>query len=50
MYTGSVTRGVWDESLREYLFMLAKDSIYMNKRVDINGYVDKDVESVISRG
>lgn len=49
-YTAAYTPGVWDYSLREYLFNLVKDSIYVNKRVDLTGYVDKDVETVITRG
>ena len=49
-YTAAYTPGVWDYSLREYLFNLVKDSIYVRKRVDLTGYVDKDAETVITRG
>lgn len=44
------TKGVWDIKLQKYLFNLAKESNYIQNKLDLTGYVDKDVEQVITRG
>lgn len=44
------TEGVWDIKLQKYLFNLAKESNYIQNKLDLTGYVDKDVEQVITRG
>ena len=51
-YRESYTPGVWDDSLRSYLFGVMKTArIYTGKpQVDLTGYVDKDTEQVITRG
>ena len=40
--------GVWDNELRAYLYDLVTDK--SKYKIDISGYVDKDVESVVTRG
>lgn len=49
-YSGAVTTGVWDEGLRKYIFDLVQSSQYLTTKVDVNGYVDKDTESIVTRG
>ena len=51
-YRESYTPGVWDDSLRSYLFGVMKTArIYTGKpQVDLTGYVDKDTEQIITRG
>ena len=51
------TRGVWDNNLRMFLYDLVTKGGKNNKRahldpitIDILGYVDKDVETIITRG
>lgn len=44
------TKGVWDIKLQKYLFNLAKESNYIQNKLDLTGYVDKDVEQIITRG
>ena len=44
------TPDVWDTKLQTYLFNLAKESKYIQNKLDLTGYVDKDVEQVITRG
>lgn len=44
------TPDVWDTRLQNYLFNLAKESKYIQNKLDLTGYVDKDVEQVITRG
>lgn len=44
------TKDVWDDKLREYLYNLTLASNYITNKFDITGYVDKDVEQVITRG
>ena len=46
----SSTPDVWDIKLQTYLFNLAKESKYIQNKLDLTGYVDKDVEQVITRG
>lgn len=46
----SSTPDVWDTKLQTYLFNLAKESKYIQNKLDLTGYVDKDVEQVITRG
>lgn len=46
----SSTPDVWDTKLQNYLFNLAKESKYIQNKLDLTGYVDKDVEQVITRG
>lgn len=46
----SSTPNVWDTKLQTYLFNLAKESKYIQNKLDLTGYVDKDVEQVITRG
>lgn len=44
------TVGVWDNELRKYIFDLVT-KIYNNPvTIDINGFVDKDTESILLRG
>lgn len=50
IYSGAVVPGVWDEDLQQYLFELSKNSLILNRKLDLNGYVDKDTETVITRG
>ena len=41
-------KGVWDNALRSFIF-----NNYMgtrNRNIDINGFVDKDVEKYVTRG
>ena len=49
-YQGNYVEGVWDNDMQKYLFDLCKDNKYVKQRVDINGFVDKDTEQVITRG
>ena len=49
-YKSTFVPGVWNESLKQYLFELAADSLFVKSRVDLTGYVDKDTEQVITRG
>lgn len=49
-YTGAVVPGVWDKDFQRYLFDLVKNSNIIEKKLDLTGYVDKDTESVITRG
>lgn len=49
-YTGSIVPGVWDIDFQEYLFNLVKKSKNLDKKIDLNGFVDKDTESIITRG
>ena len=51
-YTNPYTPGVWDESLRSYLYgmMVTAKNTTGKPLVDINGYVDKDTEQIITRG
>lgn len=46
----SSTPDVWDTKLQTYLFNLAKESKYIQNKLDLTGYVDKDIEQVITRG
>lgn len=48
-YSGGI-KGVWDDNLRLYLYKLVTENKKDFKSVDISGYVDKDVESIITRG
>ena len=50
MYTGNYIPGVWDTQLQEYLLELIEKAIIITPKVDLTGYVDKDTESIISRG
>lgn len=49
-YSGYFTDGVWDDGLREYLLNLVRNTKYLQRKVDLNGYVDKDTEIIITRG
>lgn len=49
-YKMPMTKGVWSKSLRNYLYLLAMNSSYLSNKLDINGFVDKDVEQIITRG
>ena len=49
-YTGILVPGVWDEDFQRYLFNLTKDTRLDIHKVDLTGYVDRDIEKVISRG
>ena len=49
-YTGTYVKGEWDDSLRKYLYDLVTKNIKTPTTVDISGYVDKDVETIITRG
>ncbi len=44
------TKGVWSNDLRYYLYSLVMSSKYLKNKYDINGFVDKDVEKIITRG
>lgn len=49
-YTGALVPGVWDKDFQKYLFDLTRDSKILNSKLDLTGYVDKDTETVITRG
>lgn len=51
-YSNPYTPGVWDDSLRSYLYgmMVTAKNTTGKPLVDINGYVDKDTEQIITRG
>lgn len=49
-YRGYYVKGVWDDSLRKFLFDLTKNSNVLSQSVDLTGYVDKDTELVVTRG
>ena len=49
-YDGNIVPGVWDKDFQEYLFDLAKNSTLLGRKIDLTGNVDKDTESVITRG
>lgn len=42
--------GVWSPSLRKYLFKWAMQSKQIERKLDLSGYVDRDVERIITRG
>ena len=44
------SKGVWSNELRKYLYELTMSSRYLYNKFDINGFVDKDVEKIITRG
>ncbi|MGM9544279.1 MAG: hypothetical protein ACI3T9_04785 [Romboutsia timonensis] len=44
------SKGIWDKELQKYLFDLTLNSRYVDNKLDLTGYVDKDVEQVITRG
>lgn len=50
VYGGVYSKGIWDDKMQKYLLDLALTSNKMKypKKVDINGYVDKDVEYLVS--
>lgn len=56
MYAGrAFIKGVWDNNLRKYIYDEVTKRNYKNNRVngtifDINGFLDKDSESIIMRG
>ena len=49
-YSGYYVKGVWDDSLRKFLFELTKNSKVLSQSIDLSGYVDKDTELVVTRG
>lgn len=51
-YKASYYPGIWESSLKTYLFNLMQNLQNPNgiSFIDINGYVDKDTEKVITRG
>ena len=49
-YSGEIVTGVWDKDFQEYLFKLVKDSSILGRHIDLTGYVDKDTETIITRG
>ena len=52
-YKGAYTPGVWDEDLQKYLYALRVSTHNIpkgNPNVDFNGFVDKDLESILNRG
>jgi len=50
-YTTSYTKGVWEPSLQWYLYELMFTTPYAsNLKLDLNGFVDKDTETIITRG
>lgn len=52
-YRGAFTPGVWDENIQKYIYSLRKSvekSPRGNPSVDYNGYVDKDTETILTRG
>lgn len=42
--------GVWGNDLQAYLYNLVINSEYLSTKLDIVGFVDKDVEKIITRG
>lgn len=46
----SAPKGVWTEDLRIYLYYLTMNNSRLFNKLDINGFVDKDVESIITKG
>lgn len=44
------TNGVWDGNLRRYVFDLVTSKITNPLCVDINGFIDKDTETLLLRG
>ena len=49
-YTGAVVPGVWDEDFQKYIFELVRNTNYLKQKIDLTGYIDKDAETVITRG
>lgn len=49
-YRENYTNGVWNESMRDYIFNLTLYTNMLTQRYDITGFVDKDAEQIITRG
>lgn len=50
-YAKSYIKGVWESSLQWYLYELMFATPYApNLKLDLNGFVDKDIETIITRG
>ena len=49
-YTGDIVPGVWDKDFQTYLFNLVEQSKILGRKIDLTGYVDKDTETIITRG
>lgn len=49
-YTDTYTKGVWKDMMRKYLFDIGYFSKVLPIRLDLNGYVDKDIEQLVTRG
>ena len=48
---GSYTKGIYNDTLRSFLFNLMKNTKSNSKmKLDINGFVDKDTERIVTRG
>lgn len=44
------TKGIWNDTMRVYLFNLMLNAKLNRAKVDLNGYVDKDTETIITKG
>lgn len=49
-YTYPSIRGIWDNNLRYYLYTLATKNVKTPLFLDVNGFVDKDVEDILRKG
>lgn len=49
-FPANYTPGIWSDELRDYLYTLTTESSNIMSKLDINGYVDRNVEKIITRG
>jgi hypothetical protein len=49
-YRKSFTKGVWDSNLRMYLYNLALTNPITPLNINVDGYVDKNLETIVTRG
>lgn len=49
-FISSVPKGVWTRDLRTYLYYLTMNNSRLINKFDITGFVDKDIEKIITKG
>lgn len=49
-YRKSFTKGVWDNNLRMYLYNLALTNPITPLNINVDGYVDRNLETIVTRG
>lgn len=47
---GTYTRGIWSRKLKQFLYDITTKNKSTPKTIDISGNIDKDVETIITRG